>query len=65
MRSALVAADPSGSGQLCDDAIAAALSAGGVHFTQHQVVALRRRLDRGRAGGVTSEELLAALGLAS
>ncbi len=63
VRKLLVAADTAGSGALGDEAIADALARAGLRFTQHQLLTLRRRLDRGRTGVVATQELLAALGL--
>jgi hypothetical protein len=65
LRAALVAADGEGSGLLGDDALDAALSAAGLKFTRHQLIALRRRADRERRGGVGTEEVLRLMGVAA
>lgn len=65
VRSALVASDTEGSGHLSGSQVEVALAAAGLKFTRHQIIALRRRVDRDRTGYVAPEEMLQLLGIGS
>lgn len=65
VRASLVAADGAGgAGFLTSEALEGALGSCGLKFTCHQVISLRRKLDRDRAGSAPTAEVLAALGIA-
>ena len=63
LREALVAADAEGSGRLEEPQMEAAFGAAGLKFTRHQLIALRRRVDREHSGGVAAEEILQLVGM--
>ncbi|WIA37576.1 hypothetical protein OEZ86_014482 [Tetradesmus obliquus] len=64
VRTALIETDSQGVGYLAGEQLDQALSRAGLKFTRHQVISLRRRLDRDRTGSVTTDDVLAVLGLA-
>lgn len=63
MRAALLSADASGQGFLTSEQLEQGLAAAGLKFTRHQVISLRRKLDKERAGSAAAADVLAALGL--
>jgi hypothetical protein len=64
VRTALIETDLQGVGYLTGEQLDQALARAGLKFTRHQVISLRRRLDRDRTGSVTTDDVLAVLGLA-
>ncbi|KAF6256559.1 hypothetical protein COO60DRAFT_1627135 [Scenedesmus sp. NREL 46B-D3] len=63
VRTALIETDSQGVGYLTCEQLGQALSRAGLKFTRHQVISLRRKLDRDRTGSVTTDDVLAVLGL--
>ncbi|GMH37490.1 hypothetical protein BSKO_05363 [Bryopsis sp. KO-2023] len=61
VRKCFINIDTDGSGHLSGDELEAALTHADFKFTRHQVIALRRRMDRDKNGTIDIEEFLAAL----
>lgn len=49
----------------CCRLLAEGLCFSGLKFTRHQIIAVRRRLDKDRTGTVRTDEFLQVLGIAS
>eukprot|EP00955_Chlamydomonas_euryale_P010403 111758-Chlamydomonas_euryale.AAC.6 len=64
VRTAFIAMDKNGSGQLSGSELEGALREAGLKFTRHQAMALKRRLDKDKSGTICIDEFLHALGLA-
>jgi len=65
VRTALIDADREGLGQLTGEQLEQALTAAGLKFTRHQVIGLRRRMDKDRTGTVTTDDVLSVLDIAN
>jgi EF-hand domain-containing protein 1 len=63
IRAAFIEADKAGTGQLGSDNVEQPLKACGLRFTSHQVVVLRRKLDKERTGSVSIQDFLQLLGV--
>ena len=65
IRTAFIEADKAGTGRLSATDVEVPLKASGLKFTSHQIVVLRRRLDKERTGSVSIQEFLHLLGIDS
>eukprot|EP00775_Hariotina_reticulata_P011400 gene11400-11548_t len=61
VRTALIEADREGLGHITGEQLEQALAAAGLKFTRHQVIGLRRRMDKDRTGTVTTDDVLTVL----
>ena len=64
LRSAFIAIDEDGSGQLTLDELAAACESAGIVLVRQQVITMMRNLDTSQDGKVSIEEFLRAFGVA-
>lgn len=62
VRTSFIEMDTNGSGQLSGEELEEALLKAGLRFTRHQIIALRRRIDKDKSGQVSIEEFLSFLG---
>eukprot|EP00879_Flechtneria_rotunda_P003529 GHRR01003761.1.p1 GENE.GHRR01003761.1~~GHRR01003761.1.p1 ORF type:complete len:637 (+),score=222.63 GHRR01003761.1:163-2073(+) len=63
VRAALIEADSQGVGYLTGEQLEQALWQAGLKFTRHQVISLRRRIDKDRTGTVATDDVVAILGI--
>lgn len=61
VRTALIETDREGLGHITGEQLEQALAAAGLKFTRHQVIGLRRRMDKDRTGTVTTDDVLTVL----
>jgi Ca2+-binding EF-hand superfamily protein len=65
IRTAFIDADKAGTGQLSAADVEVPLKASGLKFTSHQIMVLRRKLDKERTGSVCIHDFLQLLGIES
>jgi EF-hand domain pair len=63
IRTAFIEMDSEGSGHIAGNELEVALSKAGLKFTRHQMIALRRRLDKDHTGAVAIEEFMDAMAI--